>query len=76
MPQAAMKQAPQPAWMPINRAPLDGLMLLKVKVNGEFTVMVGRYSHIHGGFCSPPILGMNEAQLFPEMWAVIPAFDE
>jgi hypothetical protein len=70
-----MTTNPGTAWKPMSTAPRNGLILLKAPIDGGHWPVVGRYSHIHGGFCTPPILGQTECQLFPSAWAEIPAYD-
>ena len=64
------------AWQPMASAPRIGLILLKTPCNGGQWPMVGRWSEVHGQFCSPPILGLNEVLLQPSAWCEIPPYGD
>jgi hypothetical protein len=63
------------AWRPMASCPRDGLVLLKTPIEGGHWPVVGRFSFVHGGFCSLAILGQTEQQLFPVAWTAIPPYD-
>jgi hypothetical protein len=64
-----------PMWQPMSTAPRNGLILLKVTVEGKSWPVIGQFSFTHGAFCTPPIFGLNEVALYPSAWAEIPAYD-
>lgn len=68
-------QSAQPAWRPMKEAPRNRSILLRAQWNGYPVALVGRYVSEHGTWCTLPIFGQAEAQIFAAGWTDIPELE-